>query len=57
MECNSFGNIFKEKAKIEEQLEQIHKGWIIGDSNLDSADQEKILMQQWQLRCQQEETL
>jgi len=52
-----FGNIFKEKAKIEEQLEQIHKGWITGDSDLDSGDQENILMQQWQLRCQQEKTL
>ena len=52
-----FGNIFKEKAKIEEQLEQIHKGWITGDSNLDSANQEIFLLQQWQLRFQQEETI
>lgn len=52
-----FGNIFKEKAKIEEQLEQIHKGWITGDSNLETTNKEKNLMQQWQLRCQQEETL
>jgi len=52
-----FGNIFKEKAIIEEKLEQIHKGWTSGDKDQDSADQEKILMQQWQLHCQQEETL
>eukprot|EP00253_Pinus_taeda_P025402 PITA_25402 len=45
-----FGNIFKEKIKIEEKLEKIHNDWIQGISIPDTADQEKILMQQWQDR-------
>eukprot|EP00253_Pinus_taeda_P010667 PITA_10667 len=52
-----FGNIFKEKANLEEQLEEIHKGWITGDINSETVNKEKMLMQQWQIRCQQEETL
>jgi len=37
-----FGNIFKEKAIIEEKLEQIHKGWTSGNNDQGSTDQEKI---------------
>lgn len=36
-----FGNTFKEKIKIEEQLEKIHNEWIQGISNPDKMDQEK----------------
>eukprot|EP00253_Pinus_taeda_P001720 PITA_01720 len=57
VEIRVFGNIFKEKTKIEEQLEKIHNDWIQGNNVSDSADQEKLLMQQWQDRCQQEEML
>ena len=52
-----FGNIFKEKSIIEGRLEQIHKDWATGHNSEDSVEQEKVLMQQWQARCQQEETL
>eukprot|EP00253_Pinus_taeda_P023436 PITA_23436 len=45
-----FGNIFKEKIKIEEQLEKIHNEWIQGISIPNTVDQEKRLMQQWQDR-------
>jgi len=40
-----FGNIFKEKNKLEEQLEHIHEGWIQGKINQETMDKEKILMQ------------
>lgn len=52
-----FGNIFKEKKKIEEKLEHIHEEWIQGNINQETVNKEKILMQDWELRCQQEETL
>lgn len=52
-----FGNIFKEKANLEEQLEEIPKGWITGDINSKTVNKQKMLMQQWQICCQQEETL
>ena len=52
-----FVNIFKEKSNLEGQLEEIHKGWITGDINSETVNKEKMLMQQWQLRFQQEETL
>jgi len=39
-----FGNIFKEKANLEEKLEQIHKGWITGDINPETINKEKMLM-------------
>lgn len=52
-----FGNIFQEKTIIEGKLNQIQKEWASGNNSEDSREQEKALMQQWQLRCQQEETL
>lgn len=51
-----FGNIFKEKANIEQKLEQIHKDGIAGRGDEQSREQEKVLTQQWHTRCQQEET-
>eukprot|EP00253_Pinus_taeda_P033970 PITA_33970 len=52
-----FGDIFKEKTRIEENLEQIHKDWASGHSNEEYAEQEKSLTPQWHDRCRQEETL
>ena len=52
-----FGNIFQENNIIEGKLNQIHKEWASGNHSKDSSEQEKVLMQQWQLRCQQEEIL
>jgi len=52
-----FGNIFKEKKKLEEQLEQTHKEWIQGNINQETTNTEQKIMQDWQTRCQQEETL
>eukprot|EP00253_Pinus_taeda_P013888 PITA_13888 len=52
-----FGNIFQEKATIEQKLEQIHKDGIAGRRDEDSCEQEKELTQQWHTRCKQEETL
>eukprot|EP00253_Pinus_taeda_P001927 PITA_01927 len=52
-----FGDIFKEKTRIEEKLEQIHKDWASGHSNEEYAEQEKILTHQWHDWCRQEETL
>lgn len=52
-----FGNIFQEKNIIEGKLNQIHKEWASGNYNEDSREQEKVLIQQWKLRFQQEETL
>lgn len=52
-----FGNIFQEKHNIEDRLSQIHKEWASGINREDSNEQERILMQKWQLRCHQEEIL
>eukprot|EP00253_Pinus_taeda_P022384 PITA_22384 len=52
-----FGNIFQEKATIEQKLEQIHKAGMAGRRDEDSCAQEKELTQQWHTRCKQEETL
>eukprot|EP00253_Pinus_taeda_P023451 PITA_23451 len=52
-----FGNIFQEKATIEEKLEQIHKEGIAGRRGENHSEQEKELTQQWHTRCKQEETL
>lgn len=52
-----FGNIFKEKKKLEEKMEHIHEGWIQGNIYQDTMDRKKKLMKDSQLRCQQEETL
>eukprot|EP00253_Pinus_taeda_P018446 PITA_18446 len=52
-----FGDIFKEKTRIEEKLEQIHKDWASGHSNEEYAEQERSLTHQWHNRCKQEETL
>eukprot|EP00253_Pinus_taeda_P010671 PITA_10671 len=51
------GNIFQEKSIIESKLDHIHKIWTSGNISEDSKHQEKALMVQWQLHCQQEETL
>jgi len=47
-----FGNIFKEKKKLEEQLEHIHEEWIQGNINQKTVNKEKVLMQDWKLHCQ-----
>eukprot|EP00253_Pinus_taeda_P028466 PITA_28466 len=52
-----FGNIFQEKATIEQKLEQIHKEGRAGRRDENSSEQEKELTQQWHTRCKQEETL
>lgn len=52
-----FGNIFKEKKVLEDQLEQIHKEWIQGNINQETMNTKQTLMQNWQARCQQEEIL
>eukprot|EP00253_Pinus_taeda_P011270 PITA_11270 len=52
-----FGNIFQEKATIEQKLEQIHKEGMAGRRDEDSCAQEKELTQQWHNRCKQEEAL
>eukprot|EP00253_Pinus_taeda_P035656 PITA_35656 len=52
-----FGNIFQEKAIIEQKLEQIHKEGIAGRRDENYSEQEKELTQQWHTRCKQEETL
>eukprot|EP00253_Pinus_taeda_P030366 PITA_30366 len=40
-----FGNIFKEKNKLEEQMEQIHKEWIQGNINQETMNTEQKLIQ------------
>lgn len=52
-----FGNIFKEKKVLEEQLEQIHKEWIQGNMTQETRNTEQKLMHELQTRCQEEETL
>ena len=52
-----FGNIFKDKHNIEDQLSEIHKDWASGINKENSIEQERILMQKWHLRSQQEELL
>eukprot|EP00253_Pinus_taeda_P022158 PITA_22158 len=52
-----FGNIFQEKAIIEQKLEQIHKDGMAGCRDEESCAQEKELTQQWHNRCKQEEAL
>eukprot|EP00253_Pinus_taeda_P023623 PITA_23623 len=46
-----FGNIFQEKAIIEQKLEEIHKDGIAGRRDEISCEQEKELTQQWHTRC------
>jgi len=55
--ATEFGNIFQEKSIIESKLDHIHKSWTLGNISEVSKEQEKDLMVQWQLCCQQEETL
>eukprot|EP00253_Pinus_taeda_P029800 PITA_29800 len=52
-----FGNIFQEKAIIEQKLEQIHKDGVAGCRDEEACEQEKELTQQWHNRCKQEESL
>eukprot|EP00253_Pinus_taeda_P001936 PITA_01936 len=52
-----FGDIFKEKTRIEEKLEQIHKDWASRHNNEEYAEQERNLTHQWHERCKQEETI
>eukprot|EP00253_Pinus_taeda_P015128 PITA_15128 len=52
-----FGNIFQEKAIIEQKLEQIHKDGVAGCRDEETCEQEKELTQQWHNRCKQEESL
>eukprot|EP00253_Pinus_taeda_P010716 PITA_10716 len=39
-----FGDIFKEKKKLEEQMEQIHKEWIQGNINQETMNTEQKLI-------------
>lgn len=52
-----FGNIFQEKIILENKLEQIQKEGTEGRRDEETAEQEKVLTQQWQDRCKQEESL
>eukprot|EP00253_Pinus_taeda_P015369 PITA_15369 len=52
-----FGNIFQEKAIIEQKLEQIHKDGVARCRDEETCTQEKELTQQWHNRCKQEESL
>eukprot|EP00253_Pinus_taeda_P030838 PITA_30838 len=51
------GNIFQEKAILENKLEQIHKDGAVGNHSVEAMEQEKTLFQQWHKCCFQEETL
>eukprot|EP00253_Pinus_taeda_P026765 PITA_26765 len=52
-----FGNIFQEKAILENKLEHIHRNGAAGNHSVEAMEQEKVLSQQWHKRCIQEETL
>lgn len=52
-----FGNIFKDKKDLENQLTLIHTDWLNGNINQETINQEQTLMQKWNQRCQQEEIL
>eukprot|EP00253_Pinus_taeda_P003585 PITA_03585 len=52
-----FGNIFQEKAIIEQKLEQIHKDRAASCRDEETCEQEKELTQQWHNRIKQEESL
>eukprot|EP00253_Pinus_taeda_P012046 PITA_12046 len=45
-----FGNIFQEKAILENKLEQIHRNGAAGNHSVEAIEQEKILSQQWHKR-------
>eukprot|EP00253_Pinus_taeda_P022169 PITA_22169 len=45
-----FGNIFQEKAILENKLEQIHRNGATGNHSVEAMEQEKILSQHWHKR-------
>eukprot|EP00253_Pinus_taeda_P010079 PITA_10079 len=45
-----FGNIFQEKAILENKLEQIHRNGATGNHSVEAIEQEKVLSQQWHKR-------
>jgi len=52
-----FGNIFREKAILENKLEQIHRNGAAGNHSVEAIEKEKILSQQWHKWFIQEEIL